>query len=219
MSISTIATKTDLFERGGRSSIRVGSGSPSRLATSIYPWASLEFEISAQDVVGRFLPSTKFPVAAIWMQMQLLGDAVAEKSGVLFPGMDWDLDEGDTGALFSVTPLTADETILGRIVAFAEASRRLVVADDSLDDRRRFRAVLIGLAEESGREWIDSAPESAPQAECSSRGRSRPELVQDRVSAQHRGDPPGVERGGRGQRADRAAHGLRRDQALATRCR
>lgn len=45
-----------------------------------------------------------------------------EKSGVLFPGMDRDLDEAQTSALFGVTPLTTDETILGRIVAFAQAT-------------------------------------------------------------------------------------------------
>ena len=90
------------------------------------------------------------------MQMQLFGDAVAEKSGAFFPGMDWDLDEAETCALFSVTPFTTDETILGRIVAFAEASRRLVVPDDSLDDRTRFRAVLIELAKDSRRELIEA---------------------------------------------------------------
>ena len=115
----------------------------------IYPWPALEFEISAQDVVGGFPPSTsKGEVASFWMQMQLLGDAVAEKSGALFPGMDWELDEAETSALFSATPFTIDETIVGRIVAFAEASRRLVVSGDSLDDRMRFRAVLIGLAKD-----------------------------------------------------------------------
>ena len=68
--------------------------------------------------------------------------------------MDWELDEAETCALFSATPFTIDETMLGCIVAFAEASRRLVVAGDSLEDRARFRAVLIGLAKESRQDWI-----------------------------------------------------------------
>jgi hypothetical protein len=120
------------------------------LAALIWPWPALEFEIRAQEAVGGFLPTTsKGEIASFWMQMQLLGDAVAEKSGVLFPGMDWELDEAETCALFSATPFTTDEILLGRIVAFAEASRRLVVADDSLDDRTRFRAALIELAKQS----------------------------------------------------------------------
>ncbi len=45
-----------------------------------------------------------------------------EQSGVPFPAMDRDLDEAQTSALFGVTPLTTDETILGRIVAFAQAT-------------------------------------------------------------------------------------------------
>ena len=89
------------------------------------------------------------------MQVQLLGDNVAEKSGAFFPGMDWELDEAETCALFSATPCTIDETMLGCIVAFAEASRRLVVAGDSLEDRARFRAVLIDLAKESCLELIE----------------------------------------------------------------
>ena len=87
--------------------------------------------------------------------MQLLGDAVAEKSGAFFPGMDWELDESETCALFSATPFTIDEKLVGRIVAFAEASRRLVVSDDLLDDRTRFRAVLIELAEQSRIDLIE----------------------------------------------------------------
>ena len=123
----------------------------------IYPWPALEFEIRAQEVVGGFPPTTsKGEIASFWMQMQLLGDAVAEKSGVFFPGMDWELDEAETCALFSATPFTTDEKLVGRIVAFAEASRRLVVPDDSLDDRTRFRAVLIGLAKKSRHEWLEA---------------------------------------------------------------
>ena len=45
-----------------------------------------------------------------------------KQSGVPFPAMDRDLDEAQTSALFGVTPLTTDETILGRIVAFAQAT-------------------------------------------------------------------------------------------------
>ena len=39
--------------------------------------------------------------------------------------MDRDLDEAQTSALFGVTPLTTDETILGRIVAFAQATEAM----------------------------------------------------------------------------------------------
>ena len=126
----------------------------------------------------------------------LLGDAVAEKSGVLFPGMDWELDEAETCALFSATPVTTDEKLVGRIVAFAEASRRLVVPDDSLEDRTRFRAVLIELAKQSPDRPDRDRRQSAPEEERPPGGRCRPRLVQDRVSAQRRGDPPGVERRG-----------------------
>ena len=125
------------------------------------------------------------------MQVQLLGDDVAEKSGVLFPGMDWELDEAETCALFSATPCTIDETMLGCIVAFAEASRRLVVAGDSLEDRARFRAVLIDLAKESRLDLIEDAQARAPEAERPPGRRSRSRLVQDRMAAQRRGDPPG----------------------------
>ena len=76
--------------------------------------------------------------------------------------MDWELDEAETCALFSATPCTIDETTLGRIVAFAEASRRLVVADKSLEDRARFRAVLIGLAKKSHQDWIQDPQARAP---------------------------------------------------------
>jgi hypothetical protein len=127
------------------------------LAASIYPWPALEFEIRALDRIGWFLPSTKAATAGFWMRMQLLGDAVAEKSGFLFPGMDWDLDEAETCALASVTPFTIDETIIGRIVAFSEATRRLCVPDDSIEDRSIFRAAVIDLAKEPRLELIETA--------------------------------------------------------------
>jgi hypothetical protein len=43
----------------------------------------------------------------------------SRKAAFSFRGMDRDLDEAQTSALFGVTPL---ETILGRIVAFAQAT-------------------------------------------------------------------------------------------------
>ncbi len=46
----------------------------------------------------------------------------SRKAAFSFRGMDRDLDEAQTSALFGVTPLTTDETILGRIVAFAQAT-------------------------------------------------------------------------------------------------
>jgi hypothetical protein len=157
MSIAATSTATDLLKRGWEVEHARRVDIAESLAALIYPWPALEFEIKAQEVVGGFPPSTsKGEVASFWMQMQLLGDAVAEKSGAFFPGMDWDLDEAETSALFSVTPLTTDEILLGRIVAFAEASRRLVVSDDSLEDRARFRAVLIELAKVSRRELIEA---------------------------------------------------------------
>ena len=126
-------------------------------------------------MVGGF-PSTtsKGEIASFWMQMQLLGDAVAEKSGAFFPGMDWELDEAETCALFSATPFTTDEIMLGRIVAFAEASRRLVVPDDSLEDRTRFRAVLIELAKESRQEWIEAVDRAAGSGAASGWSTSPP---------------------------------------------
>ena len=155
MSISPTTTEIDLLEHGWAIEHARRVDIAESLAASIYPWPALEFEIRAQEVVGGFPPHhSKGEIASFWMQMQLLGDAVAEKTGMLFPGMDWELDEAETCALFSVTPFTIDETMLGCIVAFAEASRRLVVADDSLEDRARFRAVLIGLAKESRQDWI-----------------------------------------------------------------
>ena len=155
MSIST-ATETDLLKRG-RAEWARRVDIAERLAASIYPWTALEFEIRAQKVVCGFPPLTsKVDTASLWMRLQLLGDAVAEKSGTFFPVADWGLDEAETGALFSVTPFTIDETLLGCIVAFAEASRRLFAPDISPEDRTRFRAVLIGLAKESRIDWIKS---------------------------------------------------------------
>ena len=179
MSISPTTTEIDLLEHGWAIEHARRVDIAESLAASSYPWPALEFEIRAQEVVGDFPPITsKGEIASFWMQVQLFGDAVAEKTGMLFPGMDWELDEAETCALTSVTPFTIDETTLGRIVAFAEASRRLVVADDLLEDRARFRAVLIGLAKESRQDWIRTLK------------RAR-RLVQDRISEQRRGDPPG----------------------------
>jgi hypothetical protein len=62
-----------------------------------------------------------------------------KQSGVPFPAMDRDLDEAQTSALFGVTPLTTDETILGRIVALAQATRRLCLSDSWPEGRARFR--------------------------------------------------------------------------------
>jgi hypothetical protein len=156
MSIATTSAVTDLLERGQAAEFNRRLEIAESLAASIYPWPALEFEIRAQEAVGGFPPPTsKGDIASFWMQMQLLGDAVAEKSGAFFPGMDWELDESETCALFSATPFTIDEKLVGRIVAFAEASRRLVVSDDSLDDRTRFRAVLIELAEQSRIDLIE----------------------------------------------------------------
>ena len=156
MSISPTTTEIDLLKHGWAIEHARRVDIAESLAASIYPWSALEFEIRAQEVVGGFPPITsKGEIASFWMQVQLLGDAVAEKSGAFFPGMDWELDEAETCALFSATPCTIDETMLGCIVAFAEASRRLVVADNSLEDRARFRAVLIGLAKESCLELIE----------------------------------------------------------------
>jgi hypothetical protein len=158
MSIATTSTATDLLERGWEVERERRREIAESLAGSIYPWPALEFEVRAQEVVGGFPPTTsKGEIASFWTQMQLLGDAVAEKSGAFFPGMDWELDEAETCALFSATPFTADEKLVGRIVAFAEASRRLVVPDDSLEDRTRFRAVLIELAKQSRIDLIESA--------------------------------------------------------------
>jgi hypothetical protein len=157
MSIATTSAATDLLERGWEVERERRREIAESLAESIYPWPALDFEVRAQEVVGGFPPTTsKGEIASFWMQMQLLGDAVAEKSAILFPGMDWELDGAETCALFSATPLTTDETILGRIVAFAEASRRLVVPDDSLEDRSIFRAVLIDLAKQSRIDLIEA---------------------------------------------------------------
>jgi hypothetical protein len=158
MSIATTSAVTDLLERGWEVERERRREIAESLAALIYPWPALDFEVRAQEVVGGFPPTTsKGEIASFWMQMQLLGDAVAEKSGALFPGMDWELDGAETCALFSATPFTTDEIMLGRIVAFAEASRRLVVPDDSLEDRARFRAVLIELAKQSRIDLIESA--------------------------------------------------------------
>ena len=85
-----------------------------------------------------FRASTKPQTASVWMRLQLLGDAVAKKSGVFFPGMDWRLKPDETSAMFSVTPFTTDETFLGRIVAFAEITRRLCVFDEPMESRTAF---------------------------------------------------------------------------------
>ena len=197
MSISTAAAAIDLLGRGWEVERARRLEIAELLAALIYPWPALEFEIRAQEVVGGFPPSTsKGEIASFWMQMQLLGDAVAEKSGAFFPGMDWELDEAETCALFSATPFTTDEKLVGRIVAFAEASRRLVVLDDLLDDRTRFRAILIGLAKDSR---LGSG--SRPPKERAGRGAAlgwstSPPAGSGSSLAQRRGNPPGVERRG-----------------------
>ena len=154
MSISATSAASDILKHGWDVEWARRREIGESLAASIYPWPALTFEIRAQDRIGGFRASTKAPTAGVWMRLQLLGDAVAERSGVLFPGMDWDLDGAETSALFSVTPFTIDETHLGRIVAFAEITRRLCVFDEPIEDRTAFRAVLIELAKESRQDSI-----------------------------------------------------------------
>ena len=218
MSISTTVIETDLLKArlGGRARAPTGDRQAPRrgdlsmgLARVRDPRAGHCRRVPAVD--------KKAPIAGIWMQMQLLGDAVAEKSGVLFPGMDWDLDEAETCALMSVTPLTIDETILGRIVAFAEATRRLVVSrrpdrgPHALPRRHDRPGETVPARADRGRR------QGAPEEERTAGGRYRPRLVQDRVSAQRRGDLSRarqfwidrLERAGTGRRVDIASGSFR----------
>ena len=83
--------------------------------------------------------------AAHWMQLQILGrnaKVLDDKVPVFFPRTNWALDQTDTRSLASITPFTIDEAILGRIVAFGKAFRRLWVDDEPLDERTAFRAAL-----------------------------------------------------------------------------
>jgi hypothetical protein len=63
----------------------------------------------------------------------------SRKAAFSFRGMDRDLDEAQTSALFGVTPLTTDETILGRIVRLCASHGRLCLSDSWPEGRARFR--------------------------------------------------------------------------------
>jgi hypothetical protein len=57
-------------------------------------------------------------------------------------------------AILATAPITLDEVTIGRIVAFGEAVRRLLI-DESLDERNLFRRELIDAALENTPLWAD----------------------------------------------------------------
>lgn len=131
-----------------------------QLAQSIWPWKALAFEVAALRLLcgfGRQVAEASSH-AFYWTALQLFGcEACREKTRTFFPGMDWDFSDMDECALYSVVPLTTEEKILGQIVAFAEAIRRIQVPGDFIEDRAIFRAAVIQLALEARKGWIDVA--------------------------------------------------------------
>ena len=77
-------------------------------------------------------------------------------AGSWIPGIEVEFSDQEIRAVLSVSPVTTDETTIGRIVALGEAAWRFHAPQaDQPDIRRAFRTILIGAARKNRQFWID----------------------------------------------------------------
>ena len=71
-------------------------------------------------------------------------------------GIEVRFSDQEIRTVLSASPVTTDETTIGRIVAFGEAAWRFYApAADTPENRRAFRTTLIAAARKNRRFWID----------------------------------------------------------------
>ena len=74
----------------------------------------------------------------------------------MIPGVEVKFSDQEVRAILSASPVTTDETTIGRIAAFGEAAWRFYApAADTPENRRTFRATLIAAARKNRQFWID----------------------------------------------------------------
>jgi hypothetical protein len=96
------------------------------------------------------------PRASFWALAQVFGPDWGEACRTLIPGVDVKFSDQEVRAILSVSPVTIDETTIGRIVAFGEAAWRFYApAADTPETRKAFRTILIAAARKSRQFWID----------------------------------------------------------------
>ena len=93
-------------------------------ARSIWPWDGLGFELRAIEFLTNLNKQTpaRTPRASFWALAQVFGPDWGEACRTLIPGVDVKFSDQEVCAILSVSPVTIDETTIGRIVAFGEAA-------------------------------------------------------------------------------------------------
>ena len=107
------------------------------------PLDRLGFEIEATDgILG--LPhetEARTPRALWWGTLQVFGDDDGEAFNSIFACAARRVRKDEWRALWAAAPITANETLIGRAVAFVAAARALLV-DEPLDERLEFLRAL-----------------------------------------------------------------------------
>jgi hypothetical protein len=127
-------------------------------AQSIWPWDDLGFELAAIEFLTHLTIQTpaRTPRACFWALAQVFGLDWGEACRIWIPGIEVKFSGQEIRAVLSVSPVTTDETTIGRIVAFGEAAWRFYApAVDQPDIRRAFRTILIAAARKNRQFWID----------------------------------------------------------------
>jgi hypothetical protein len=114
------------------------------LARTIWPWDKLTLEIEATDAILSLPPDVEARTsrALWWGVLQLFGNDDGEAFNVLFPNAARKVRKDEWRAITGVAPITTNETLIGRAVAFVAAARALLV-DEPLDERNQLLRALI----------------------------------------------------------------------------
>jgi hypothetical protein len=126
------------------------------LALQIYPWWRLELEVETTDAIFS-VPSTveaRLPRAIWWSVHQLYGYDDGRAFNIIFPYASRPVEALEWRAIAGVAPITLDEVLIGRIVAFIEAARDLLI-DEPPDERDQLRRDLLEAAIGMRKLWAD----------------------------------------------------------------
>jgi hypothetical protein len=125
------------------------------LALQIYPWSRLKLEVETTDAIFSPPPDeTRLPRAIWWASYQLFGADDGENFNAIFPYLSHAVHRDEWNALSGVAPITTDEVLIGRIVAFVEAARALLIVEPP-DERTQVRRHLLEAAIGMRKLWAD----------------------------------------------------------------
>lgn len=106
------------------------------IALNLWPWDKLKLEVEATDALLGLPHETeaRTPRALWWGTLQVFGADDGEAFNSIFACAARRVRKDEWRALWAAAPITANETLIGRAVAFLAAARALLV-DEPLDER------------------------------------------------------------------------------------